>query len=291
MTSHLSRVAICYLLINQIEELPNISISSALEATGSDIYVGFVREIDILKLPKSPRLHYIWLSQGEDSVQGNGGYSDFSSIEFYQIVQFKWRLFSEMLNLSFTHIIYSDFDIVWSRDPIPALLQSFETSKDLEIQIQSFTSDPNLPKLCMGFLAFRNSSEVRNLFKLCEEMHHDSIKVNPMKGDDEIITELFTSLNRPKYIRELPQSTFPVGSLLNLYITTPRMPGLKAPAPYIFHSNYVIGLENKRLMTRLFLSRHSSQLGFGMTPYWIGKLILKRTRFKLGTWKKALFNI
>ena len=79
---------------------------------------------------------------------------------------------------------------------------------------------------------------------------------NPKIGDDDVITELNSIEDYSKFIRELPQSTFPVGNMLNLYSKRNLFPGLNSPEPYIFHANFVVGINEKlKLLQVLSKSR------------------------------------
>ena len=59
------RSAICFLVVNQITELPEIAIQSALLCTGNEIFVGYINFADIEKLPKTSRIHFVDLGSPE----------------------------------------------------------------------------------------------------------------------------------------------------------------------------------------------------------------------------------
>jgi hypothetical protein len=72
-----------------------------------------------------------------------------------------------------------------------------------------------------------------------------------------VVTLINRELGFPVWITELPQTTFPVGRMLKLYKKNSVMPGLSSPIPFIFHANYVVGLQNKRLLLKLFINKYS----------------------------------
>jgi len=277
------RSAICFLVVNQISELPQIAIQSALQCTDVPIYVGFINPGDVQTLPKSDRINLIKLDTPSSRPEMDDSlYQDFSTSNFYTIVTLKWQLLLEILSLGFEFVFYSDIDVFWLKNPVMHIEKSFDTNSNIELLIQSFTTEPDEIRLCMGFVAFRNTGNIVKFIKSSSKTHILELEKNDRKGDDDIVTEFYRK-NRPSWIQELPQSTFPVGSMLNLYCTKPRIAGLMAPEPFIFHTNYVIGLRNKRLMLRIFLKKKfRSQLGVRYSPFWRILNLIKHTRLKLG---------
>ena len=158
---------------------------------------------------------------------------------------------------------------------------------NVQVQIQSFTSDPSDPKLCMGFVAFRNSSATREIVAACKKIHVQSLEKNSKFGDDDAVTKFYIENKMTSKIFLLPQSTFPVGSLLNLHSTRPVYPGLAAPKPFIFHLNYVVGLQNKRIMLRLLNRRFDFEIS-GLN-HWILLLYMKKLRIIFSKIKRKLF--
>jgi hypothetical protein len=280
------RSIVAFLVINKIDELPIASIRSVLENSSAPIRVGYLNEQDIAGLNLSPRVEFIRLKPLPD-INLKGAYKDFSDSLFYQIVQLKWQLIETLFELDYEFIIYTDLDVIWFSDPVASLEAVFAQDSKIALQIQSFTSDPSNPKLCMGFVAFRNAEATHKIVSECKDIHVESLKNESKYGDDDAVTKYFTENNMTDQIRLLPQSTFPVGSLLNLYATVPVFPGLAAPTPYIFHLNYVVGLQNKRIMMRLLKKRMSVKT-VGLN-HWQVLLILKRLRFISSKIKKKRF--
>jgi hypothetical protein len=103
----------------------------------------------------------------------------------------------------------------------------------------------------MGFVAFRMGAYFDQLMNNASRMHSEMLKTNRRTGDDDVITEIYTSQIFPKEIQLLPQMTFPVGNLLNLFSKRDEFPGLKPFAPYIFHANFVVGIRRKLLITKI----------------------------------------
>jgi hypothetical protein len=112
---------------------------------------------------------------------------------------------------------------------------------------------------------------------------------NPQIGDDEIATMVMKEMGQPHWLQRLSPVYFPVGNVLALFTSKPTFPGLFAPTPYIFHLNYVVGLENKRLMMRV-VSRYNNSWAIEskMTLKWFLRLKMKELKFWLGTLRRRL---
>jgi hypothetical protein len=275
-----SRVLVCLLVVNKIDDLPVIAVQSILEFSESDILIGYIDERDLQKLPKNSRISFVNL-QSQDSQIRNGTnqpkyYSDWNDQNFYDIIKLKWELLIYALSLSYSFIIYSDIDVIWLSDAAQVIQATFEKRDYLNLQIQSFTYASSSPKLCMGFIALRSNEYSERILLQAKKRHWAEAKNNPRIGDDEIITLLYEELGYPYQFLELPQFRFPVGEGLNL-LKKSRFPGLNMPTPYIFHANYVVGLRNKRLLLRLALSRKlRRKFKVRMSIYWFFVLVLKQ---------------
>ena len=255
-----SECAIVYLVINRIESLPTLAINSVLTNSDSPIFIGTVRAIDRENLPADNRINYVDLS--EDAVRlgipiTKGEYESFEKDEFFSLVQLKWALFKKVSEISKCEImVYNDIDVFWLRPLLPALTDAFSISTKAQVMIQHFSWIPGQPQLCMGFVAFRLGSYFDKLIERAAELHAQMLKTNPRSGDDDVMTKLYTSEQFPQEIQLLPQTTFPVGNLLNLYSKRDEFPGLRPFDPFIFHSNFVVGLRKKILITKVAYSQH-----------------------------------
>lgn len=285
----------CFLIINPIPKLSDLALLSVLRNTDVPIAIGYVNESDLPDLANDSRVLRVKLNHKHDQLStsgiSNGIYQDFSQENFYQLVQLKWTLFAELLSMGYTTVFYSDVDVVWLQDPIGDILKAFAQMPDVHWFIQSFTSSVNEPKLCMGFVAFRNSSIVNSFIKDCAAFHARGLGLNPKLGDDDVVTSMYRELNFPSWIKELPQAAFPVGSMVNLYSKKNLFPGLKGPTPYIFHANYVVGISNKILLLEKFLSQLSAhRLGFKLSIYSRFTLTLKSIRIWAHQIKSTIFQ-
>ena len=261
---HDSKCAVVFLVINQIQDLPVLAINSILQNSNSPIFIGTVREQDQEDLPKDARIKFIDPSAEASKLGlpvGTGIYESFEKDIFFSLVQLKWALFKKVSTASnCDFLIYNDIDVFWLRPVLPDLLEAFEKSPSTQMMIQHFTWVPGQPQLCMGFVAFRIGNYFDALVSDASDLHAQMLKTNPRSGDDDVITALYRRENFPAEIQLLPQTTFPVGNLLNLFSKRDQFPGLQPFPPYIFHANFVVGLKKKLLITSIAYRQHNLDL-------------------------------
>ena len=258
---HDSKCAVVFLVINQIQDLPVLAINSILQNSNSPIFIGTVREQDQEGLPNDARIKFIDLSAEASKLGlpvGTGIYESFEKDIFFSLVQLKWALFKKVSTASnCDFLIYNDVDVFWLRPVLPDLLEAFEKSPSTQMMIQHFTWVPGQPQLCMGFVAFRIGNYFDALVSDASDLHAQMLKTNPRSGDDDVITALYRRKHFPTEIQLLPQTTFPVGNLLNLFSKRDQFPGLQPFRPYIFHANFVVGLKKKLLITSIAYRQHN----------------------------------
>lgn len=258
---HDSKCAVVFLVINQIQDLPVLAINSVLQNSNSPIFIGTIREQDQENLPKDARITFLDLSAAASELGlpvGTGIYESFEKDMFFSLVQLKWVLFKQVSATSTCDfLIYNDIDVFWLRPVLPDLLEAFEKSPTTQMMIQHFTWMPGQPQLCMGFVAFRTGDYFDALVRDASDLHAQMLKTNPRSGDDDVITALYRRKYFPVEIQLLPQTTFPVGNLLNLFSRRDQFPGLQPFPPYIFHANFVVGLKKKLLITSIAYRQHN----------------------------------
>ena len=143
------------------------------------------------------------------------------------------------------------------KNPINDLLDTFAKYKNLQLLIQSDSRRLNYLVPCMGFLALQNTEFTKNVIQKCIEIHQANINKRKFKiGDDEVMREYIHSSLDLNWYRELPQATYPVGALINLYKKRSSFRGMPKINPYIFHANYTIGEVKKTLLLRKFLKQY-----------------------------------
>ncbi len=250
--------AICLLVVNRIPQMPTIALNSILKSTQKNVHIGYVNFLDIEEYASNPRVNLVDLSKeyAELKILGvKNDYTGWNSNEFFRIVQMKWVLLRNMLSAGFEFVIYSDLDVVWSLDAYAEIASGFERRPEVSIQIQSFSRNISDPKLCMGFVALKNDEISHGFIAAGGRRHADELIRNPRIGDDDVATMLYVEQSFPKWLMELPQTTFPVGVSINLFRGRSVFPGLKAQEPFIFHANFAVGLNNKILLMKTFLQK------------------------------------
>lgn len=274
---------VALLAVNEIPEFPEMAIKSILTNSDAEIYLGYVRLDDIKNISNHPRVHLIKLNSDVLTTVNDRrmSYQGWETQEFFEIVQLKWDLLLRVLEISERPVIYSDIDVIWLSDAAKEISDGFEIRREVDIFIQSFTYNINFPRLCMGFVAFRNNTEVRAFIKSAKAKHSDMYKENKSIGDDDVITALYSELNYPRWICELPQTSFPVGKYINNFNRKSAFPGIVADRPFIFHANFVVGISNKLLLAKVFLnSFDGNKYGSSLTY-----------RLRLILWLKRLKNV
>jgi len=250
---------ICYLIVNRIPNLPKLAIRSALENSDSDIYVGYLNESDLDDLPRSNRLHFINLTSAalERGLSvTSSDYIDFSNDYFFSLVQLKWDLFKEVS--AFKHIdsiTYLDLDVVLLKNLTTEFEKTFQENSTIEVLVQDFTFDPSRPRLCMGVFAFKCDDFARLFIDECAKIHSSGLLENPRFGDDDVITQYYVANKGAVPILRLPQQSFPVGNLFNIFMPFSPLKGLRPDKPYVFHANFVVGNLKKTLLLTIVLAK------------------------------------
>ena len=279
----MNRTAVCYLLVNQIPEMPTLAVESMLKNCDSDVYLGYVNERDLPEIAKDPRIKLVKLSLPQElaTYSSPSEYLPFDRNDFFKLVALKWQLFLEIFELGYEVLIYSDLDVMVFGNISDQVNTTFEVFPGVDVLIQDATTSPSDPRLCMGLIAMRQNDQVKKMIQVCYENHIQATNDGSRVGDDDIITKFYLQAKNFEWIMRLPQVTYPVGQYLNLFSKKDVFPGLKPVKPQIFHSNYVIGRENKIALMKVSASRidyfYSLPISLRLT------LLLKRVRLQLGT--------
>lgn len=249
-----SNFVVALLLINRIDFLPEIAIKSIRKHTDSYIYIGYVNQFDVNHLIGiSHNVKFVDLSKNAKKYNLNFSdrYQDYLSNNFFQLVQLKWNLLLEVLNLEKNkHVIYNDLDVIWLRDITRLFTEKPNISNKLFF-IQDVSREVEIKDLCMGVAIMKNSHITKKILKECLKLHQHMLKENANIGDDSVITTYYNEIDKGKLIDLLPQFTFPAGYLLNSYSKNGVYPGFEHEIPYIFHANYVVGIRKKLLLIYL----------------------------------------
>ena len=283
MYENANHAAVCLLVINKIDHLPKIAVSSILEKSSCHIFIGYLNLEDIQDFTENSRVSLIDLNVAAKALGvdvNTDGYQDYLKSDFFKLIQLKWALLTQASHqTSCNYLILNDFDVIWLRDASTFVLRAFEIYQDTQVLIQDNSSNPAEPSLCMGFVVFKLNDNSAELFNKLAVRHSEMYSVDNSIGDDGVISDYFNNGGGYKEIRLLPQSVFPTGNLVSLYSPKFLFPGLAAPSPYIFHANYVFGLRKKLLL--LFTLRRALKIEQTHFPHYMnavfsGEIFLRR---------------
>lgn len=251
--------ALCFLIVNQIEDLPELAIQSALEKTDAPIFVGYLNIEDLSEIPKDPRISYIDLNSSALELGlevKSTKYVSFDNNSFFSLVQLKWKLFQQILESDqIDYLVYIDLDVVIVKNFLTEFDRVYSSNSGVGVLVQHFTYSPAEPRLCMGIFAIRRDVFSENLISECSLNHFNGLSSNPRLGDDDVITDFYLQLEDKSQFILLPQQSFPVGNLINLFLPFSALRGLRPEMPYIFHANFVVGNQKKVLLLHILLSR------------------------------------
>jgi hypothetical protein len=252
--------SVCLLIINKIPHLPEIALRSILINSTSDIHLGYLCLEDVEGLTSlSTRIKLIDLSGFAEELGvliSPTGYQDYLENDFFKLVQLKWYLFEQVfLVTNSKYVVYSDVDVVWMKEAAIEIARGFDANHNIHLFVQDVSRDVSKTDLCMGFVGIRKGEISSQIILRCKSAHALALKTNTKIGDDSIITDIYHATNSEGFIFPLPQASFPAGYLLNYFRRQSLFVGINREIPYIFHSNYVVGLHKKRLLLFVFLSQ------------------------------------
>jgi hypothetical protein len=171
-------------------------------------------------------------------------YHEFGTEAFHRFTTSKWPAIRFLLESGFRRVTYTDVDIAWMRDPMPLLRAALQTF-DIAIQTEGVASFP--PVYCTGFMSFRNSDFTIELLEKLEKSYPEIAKNEPNAGDQSMFNAIIArSEGSIHHVYGLGEQQFANGLMADaLDVYDGRLPKLNA---MIFHANWVVGLENKRLL-------------------------------------------
>lgn len=176
-------------------------------------------------------------------------YQDFGSEAFGRFTASKWSAIRFLLELGFRRVTYTDVDIAWIRNPLPLLRAALQA---YEMAIQTEGMDDFPPQYCTGFMSFRKSEFTIDLLNQLEKIHVEIVKTEPRAHDQVVFNRLIASSRGViHHIFSLSELLFANG--LNAGALASHDDELtkivvRRIRPMIFHANWTVGIENKRLL-------------------------------------------
>jgi len=182
------------------------------------------------------------LSENQDEMER---YSSFGSPFFHDISWKKIFLIRQLIEIH-PHVIYSDIDIGWIRNPLHYLSQ-VALAYPMAFQTEGLARFP--PALCSGFASFARSE--RTIAFLDALIAFNAGQVDSEKRlDDQAFCQQLVE-NDPAWLRDiycLPEALF-LNGLGYRTLQDAREPPAHMEGellPFVFHANWTIGSENKR---------------------------------------------
>ena len=208
-------------------------------------------------LSSRPPFNYSELILTRDSNELDPGtigierFGDYGSKLFNSRTALKWSIMRDAMERHQCNILFSDIDIICLR-PLPmqdftCILQGY----NIFIQDEGANTHPKSP--CTGFMGFKNCKENIDLFSELDSIHAG--KKGLYNDQDAFRAKLFANEAILKKTYFLSQYLFPVGYLAPAILNTSGLITLKPNNnPYIFHANWVVGLDAKKSLMELFIS-------------------------------------
>jgi hypothetical protein len=173
-----------------------------------------------------------------DFKHDNLDFESFGSDGFVQIMKNKWPIIIQEMKVSKSAVLYLDLDTVILSD----FTNYFEELNDHElIAFQSESERNFIPELCAGVMFFSLRS-----MEILENIHIDQSNHDIM--DQDLINYSYkTNIFFKNSVFILPESLFQNGKYASHHIINASESDYLIPklSPYLFHANYVSGLEKK----------------------------------------------
>lgn len=176
-------------------------------------------------------------------------YADFGTEAFIAINWSKVRYLRWLLE-RYDHVVYADVDVAWLADPL-WYLQSVARHFPLAFQTEAVRRFP--PVFCWGFVSAKRSAVTERLFGALLEVHAQQPPGGPTPNEQETCDALIAANpNWLEQIHPLPEGLFLNGLGYRSLIAdrTPAATMHGVLAPFTFHANWTIGLQNKRNLMR-----------------------------------------
>jgi hypothetical protein len=176
-------------------------------------------------------------------------YQNYGNAAFARFTVSKWAAIRFLLNAGYQRVTYADVDVAWIRDPLPLLRRVLQI---FEMAIQTEGTEHFPPQFCTGFMSVRNSEFTLRLLDQLERLHLATVETEPSAHDQVVLNRLLAGSPG------LTQRIFGLSELLFANGLVAAALGARESAldqilagriaPMIFHANWTLGLERKRLL-------------------------------------------
>ena len=231
-------------LKNLLQNLADISVSDCEVR----ILASPRNEYELRELIKGYHLPiYVDTEKTLEEISGSRNSShDYGTYGFNQLMRQK-VLFIQRNLQAYRHVIYSDLDVAWLRNPIPHLN---EIHKKYPFAFQSEAQSVSRKTLCFGFVSIRSSMISRYYMGILARNSKRSAFLLAPECDQELLNRLHQAsryFHRAVYV--LSETLFPNGLGYKLLLKDDEDTQLtQRLQPYIFHANFVVGVSKKRYL-------------------------------------------
>ena len=235
-------------LENLLQNLVDISLSDCevrIMAASRD-------EDELLELVKKYKLPiYVDVEGALDEISGSKDATYIYGTPCFNQLMYQKVLFLQRNLHAYRHVIYSDLDVAWLRNPIPHLR---EIHKEHSFAFQSEAQSVSRKTLCFGFVSIRSSVISRYFISSLVKNLKPSGSLALHESDQEALNRLHqTSRYFHRTVYVLSEALFPNGLGYKLFAKDDEDAQLTQKLePYIFHANFVVGLPKKRYLLQKY---------------------------------------
>jgi hypothetical protein len=170
-------------------------------------------------------------------------YVEYGSQEFNHVMKYRFPAIRAILAEG-KRVLSADVDVAWLRNPLPYLSDVLD---HYPCAFQTEASAVFPPSFCLGFFALSTAQKSLNLINhnIARYVGDELRRAVDQTVFHEIIVE------NPQYLVDifpLPEGLFPNGLLYRAVDAgeEPPVPMPERLQPFIFHTNWTLGLQNKR---------------------------------------------
>ena len=170
----------------------------------------------------------------------NYGTEPFIAVNWEKVRYIRWLLDR------YRHVVYADLDVGWLADPL-WYLDAVAKFYPLAFQTEALRRFP--PVLCWGFLSAKSSNATLKLLDAMLSDYDARPPGQPMVDEQKTLDAMITiNPGLLGHVYLLPEGLFVNGIGYRNLLSEPAAvtPLLGKIEPFVFHANWIVGLESKR---------------------------------------------
>ena len=173
-----------------------------------------------------------------DIIFNELNYSNYGTQGFNVVTSYKWAIIIDALKRGYKNAIYSDVDIVYIADFEEYIKNASHLYK---CGVQSESSPKFSTECCTGLMFFR--CDAIPILEQLVEINRMNISLG---NDQDIFNKIYIENSSfQKEVHLLPEAIFQNGLHYKNFIEDSYEPIRGKIQPFLFHANYVLGLEAK----------------------------------------------